>query len=265
MVATTPFISPTINIEVSLTMPPPSRLNHPYFKCHSATHYEIQSANPNDCYTSTVHIGQIADFLSFDEHLRERKSLLNIGSIPLGYLDFSDLWNNRVSTGDTRRFSSFYYTEDSDVPTMEISDNPLSISDFFITRDQVGLYCHKPITIDPRVDDYARELADMLVATRRKDHPPSTNQDRDRSNSRKRPNHKQRGRSNSNKADVALSRLKFTKRKINDKEIDPPAPGASSSTFPVPAPGPSSITAAQSSQSTQEDAPDVSMKDTAVA
>ena len=91
------FVSPTIDIEVSLTMPPPSRLNHPYFKRLSATHYEIQSANPNDCYTSTVHVGQIADFLSFDEHLRECKSLLNIGSIPLGYLDFSDLWNNGVS------------------------------------------------------------------------------------------------------------------------------------------------------------------------
>jgi hypothetical protein len=119
-------------------MPPLRSITHSRFSRISPTHYVIKNV---DGYLSvTTHVGQIADYLTFEERLRIQKDFTNFQSIPLGYLEFAQLWNTGVSQNDIRRLSTYSYPEGSDTPSFEISSTPLSITEFFITPDQVGLH-----------------------------------------------------------------------------------------------------------------------------
>jgi hypothetical protein len=132
------FISLTVDLELELPMPPLHSINHSCFSRISPTHYVIKNV---DGYLSvTTHVGQIADYLNFEEHLRIQKDFTNFQSISLGYLEFAQLWNTGVSQNDICRLSNYSYLEGSDTPTFEISSTPLSITEFFITPDQVGLH-----------------------------------------------------------------------------------------------------------------------------
>lgn len=59
-----PFISPTIDLELT-TMTPPRCVNHTQFTCISATHYSIK--NLGNYLDGVVHVGQVADYLNFEE------------------------------------------------------------------------------------------------------------------------------------------------------------------------------------------------------
>lgn len=78
-------------------------------------------------------------FLTLIKKMRDSGGIHLIQSMPLGYLDFATLWNNGVQSGDARRFSSWYYPDDSDEPVVTISTVPVPITDFSITSEQVGI------------------------------------------------------------------------------------------------------------------------------
>ena len=133
-----PFTSPTIDLEYSSVMPSHRGIHHPSFLRLSPTHYLIRDPS-GDSSNSTIHVGQIADFLNFDERFREHGNISSFQSIPLGYLDFAHLWNANAPRGDPRRLCSFSYEDGSDYPIISLSDHPVDVEDFFITPEQVGL------------------------------------------------------------------------------------------------------------------------------
>ena len=93
----------------------------------------------------TVHVGQIADYVNFDEQLRTQ-GLRNLSSIPLAFDDFAYLWNTGTSENDLRRVSRVYRPEGADDYTVELSHKPIKTKEFFITLEQVGLFTTKDET-----------------------------------------------------------------------------------------------------------------------
>lgn len=117
-------------------MTPPRSIAHPCFLRLSATHYLITTTSIY--FDRTVHVGQIADYLNFEQSLREQGDLAGLQSMPLGYLDFAKHWSSGTAPGDSRRLSTFSFPEDEDTPVIHLSSTPISIDDFFIIQDQVG-------------------------------------------------------------------------------------------------------------------------------
>ena len=185
-------------------MPYSPSVKHPSFFHISGTHYKARGEH--DHFHTTIHVGQIVDFIDFNHHLRKNKTLVGVESIPLGFLDFVDIWNNGVSSDDTRRFSNYFWEEDSEDPTFEFSSHPLTVSDFFITQEQAGTNNPRPQPqiSDHHTDTYARELADIMVEQRREG-----NAGHDKNNNQ-RQYHKKKGCAN--RYDVAQSHLHFAKR-----------------------------------------------------
>ena len=137
-----PFTSLTIDIEFDLTMPYSPSVNHPLFYRISGTHYKARGEH--DHFHTTIHVGQIVDFIDFNHHLRKNKTLVGVESIPLGFLDSVDICNNRVSSDDTCQFSNYFWEEDSEDPTFEFSSHPLTVFNFFITQEQAGMNNPQP-------------------------------------------------------------------------------------------------------------------------
>ena len=67
------FTSLTIDIEFDLTMPYSPGVKHPSFYRISGTHYKARGEH--DHFHTTIHVGQIIDFIDFDHHLRKIKHL----------------------------------------------------------------------------------------------------------------------------------------------------------------------------------------------
>ena len=202
------FTSLTVDIELELPMPQFSSVKHPLIHRISATHYKARGEN--DVFHSTIHVGQVVDYIDFDSHIRKHRTLTGVESIPIGYLDFADLWNNGVSKEDTRRFTNYFWEEDTEDPTFEFSPHPLTVADFHITKEQAGMYTprERPPVSDPRTDSYARELADMMIE-KRHGHQGKDGSTFNHHND-KCPFHKKQGRHNN--YNVVQSRLHFAKR-----------------------------------------------------
>ena len=218
------FISVTIDIETDSIMPTFPGVNHPQFNRISSTHYKMQSSNSH--FQSTVHVGQVVDYIDFDNHLRKHQTLNGVETIPLGYLDFVDFWNDGVAPDDPRRFTNYYWEQDTADPTFEFSSHPLTVADFSITKEQAGMHHPRPRPQlhDPRADDYARELADIMVEKRREEkRGPTKGYD-------KRPVNNKKGRSF--KPGIVKSRLQFNKRMATKPNAthqpDQPVPSSSS-------------------------------------
>lgn len=134
-----PINSPSIDLDDLIINMPPHRdrgVNHQSFTRISPTHYLVKNADSLLSYT--VHVGQIADYLNFDEQLRTQ-GLRNLSSIPIAFDDFAYLWNTGASDNDTRRISRVYLPEGEEVPTVDLSQHPVKAKEFFITTEQVGL------------------------------------------------------------------------------------------------------------------------------
>ena len=59
--------------------------------------------------------------------------------MPLGYLEFAELWNSGVHQGDPRRISTIYFPEGAEEPLLTVAPEPVALADFVITSQQVGL------------------------------------------------------------------------------------------------------------------------------
>ena len=165
-----PFTSITIDLEYLAAMPrgprPPLRsIDHPRFTRISATHYLLR--NVDGYLNYTIHVGQVADFVNFNQTLREPVELSQLRSMPLGYLEFAHLWNSGVHPGDPRRLSIISKPED-DTPNIIVSKEPISLSDFVITQQQVGLSGPEPHPDLRRFDErLLREHHTVMMDQRR--------------------------------------------------------------------------------------------------
>ena len=161
---TTPFVSPTVDLVISITMPGPLRsVDHPRFTRLSATHYLLR--DPANSITSTVHVGQIADFLNFDERVR-RQGLHTLHSMPLGFGYFAELWNTGARQGDLRRLS-YLGTEQTAGSHSKAVTIPVHNADFFITPEQVGLASDTNSTDNTVQNEIVQEFAVIMMDQRR--------------------------------------------------------------------------------------------------
>ena len=125
-------------------MPPPNfrqsgprGVAHPFFTRLSPTIYRLRYTDYD--ISTTVHVSQIAEYLRFDEEIRKHHKTCRFTSYPLGYLEFSRIWNEGAPPNESRRVSILRLADDSRDNEIEPSDNPIHISDFHITAAQVGL------------------------------------------------------------------------------------------------------------------------------
>ena len=128
------FISVTLDLEYS--MPRHPCIDHPLLVRLSPTHYLIKS--PGCFLHGIVHVGQIADYVNFDTLVRTLGDVSQLQSFPLGYQDFSDLWNEGVALDDHHRFCTIVFYKGSVHPTINIPQHPVPVEDFFIMASQVG-------------------------------------------------------------------------------------------------------------------------------
>ena len=133
-----PNHSPTLDLEpLNISMRKPRGIDHPSFVRLSPTHYLIKNSSTSRILPSTLHVGQIADYIAFDEQLRTY-GISELQSVPHGFDDFAYLWNIGTSSNDLRQISRVFASE-ADGYTVDATKHPVLIGDFFITPDQVGL------------------------------------------------------------------------------------------------------------------------------
>ena len=160
--------SPSIDLDDLIIEMPPHRdrgVNHRSFTRISPTHYVIREADSPLSYT--VHVGQIADYVNFDEQLRTQ-GLRNLSSIPLAFDNFAYLWNTGTSENDLCQVSRVYRPEGADDYTVELSHKPIKTKEFFITSEQVGLFTTKDETPkDTFHDEVTKEFLLDVMEQRR--------------------------------------------------------------------------------------------------
>ena len=128
----------TIDIEnPTIVMCKHRGIDHPSFTQLSPTHYLVNNPSSSKALPGTLHVGQIADYLTFDEQLRTH-GISELQSIPHGFDNFAYLWNIGTSNNDYRQISRIFVSE-ADGYSVDATTTPVALTDFFITPDQVGL------------------------------------------------------------------------------------------------------------------------------
>lgn len=146
----------------------PRGVNHPNFTRISPTIYRLR--DPTYPISTTIHVAQIAEFLKFDEEIRRFHHSSRFNSYPLGYLEFTRIWNDGVPDGDPRRISTLLLVEDIRNNDAEPSQHPVHLSDFHITAAQVGLDPDDPRRAVTSSQDAAivHEYATLMADKQRK-------------------------------------------------------------------------------------------------
>jgi hypothetical protein len=152
------FNSPTLDFDTMPTMPGRYGVDHPSFSRLSPTEYLMRV--PGAYTTAIVHVGQIALFLQFDEEVRLRRGVKGLESVPVGYAEFAEAWNDGAGVRDPRRISQVTLTENPDEDFIDPATHPVFLRDFYITPEQTGLVDDSPPTYttssSTRYDDAAR-------------------------------------------------------------------------------------------------------------
>jgi hypothetical protein len=160
------FISTTVNP----SMPPHRRsslrgIDHPSFVRISPTTYLMK--DPIFPIHTTIHTGQIAEYIKFDEQLRAQGDSFH--SIPIGFTNFCNTWNGGLTLDDTRRISTVFIGEDPQDNYVIPSTHPVSLRDFHITPAQAGI---APEAVDQQSTalqaDITQEFAAIMVARQKK-------------------------------------------------------------------------------------------------
>ena len=177
----TRFISPTLDIEASMpaNRPPLLRgVNHPRFMRITPTFYSIKS--PDHTFTNTIHVGQIGEYLRFDEQLRTRGNANGCRTIPVGYTDFCTAWNNGAPPGDLRRISDVYIAEETGNLVVELSHYPVYLSEFHVTPEQVGVTTGNPNQPSAELQAEINQEFTLLMVERRQRERQHKNERRER-------------------------------------------------------------------------------------
>lgn len=140
---------------------------HPLFSRITPTSYLIR--DPDYPVHTTVHVGQIAEFLQFDEQLRAYPDDVDFTAIPIGFSEFGAAWNNGTIPGDRRRVSTVSLCDDPQDNSVSPSTHPLFLYEFHITPAQAGVVAS---TIAPPVstaqDTVTNEFAFLMAERQRK-------------------------------------------------------------------------------------------------
>ena len=133
-----PNHSPTIDLEhLNIVMRKHRGIDHPSIIQISPTHYLVSDPAASNALPGTLHVGQIADYLTFNEQLRTH-GISELQSVPHGFDDFAYLWNIGTSDNDYRQISRIFVSE-ADGYSVDATTTPVVLMDFFITPEQVGL------------------------------------------------------------------------------------------------------------------------------
>jgi hypothetical protein len=81
---------------------------------------------------TTINVEQIADYVKFDNELRTAPPNVNIDAIPIGFAEFSNIWNNNVTERDPRRFSIVTLCDDPKENSFQPSTHPVRLHEFHL-------------------------------------------------------------------------------------------------------------------------------------
>ncbi|KAF8804878.1 hypothetical protein BYT27DRAFT_7189195 [Phlegmacium glaucopus] len=137
-------------------------IDHPSFRRLSPTQYLMKS--PGSQLHITLHVGQIADILKFDEQVRLRNGIATLQHIPIGFAEFSVAWNTGAHPEDERRISKVFLGDSATENIIEASADPPYLCDFYITAEQVGLESEISSAL---LTEMSRELATTYVHKRK--------------------------------------------------------------------------------------------------
>jgi hypothetical protein len=124
---------------------------------------------PDYSIQTIIHVAQIAEYLKFNQQLRDRGGLNGFHAIPIGYSDFCAGWNNGASPTDQRRVCSVYLSYNPANHDFEIFHTPVHLHEFHITPEQVNYYV--PNSNQPSAAlqaDVNQEFFALLVAQQKK-------------------------------------------------------------------------------------------------
>ena len=142
-------------------------INHPLLTRISPTNYLL--CDVDYPVHTTVHVGQITDYVRFDERLRAYGDTTDFHSIPIGYTDFCTAWNNGTADNDHRRFSTIFLAEDPQHNSVIPSTRPVKLCDFHITPAQAGNTSDVPAPpADPIQAKIAQEYATIMAFRQKK-------------------------------------------------------------------------------------------------
>ena len=145
-------------------------IHHPSFRRVTPTKYVMYlgSQGEGDNYRiSSVHVGQLVDFLIFDEALRKGRKIQNNSEVPLGYHEFADIFNLGAHRKDKRRITTIQ-TMQSGPPRITLSNNPVTAHHFRITPTQCGAPSSNPFGMTDEqaalvVGQFASSMAEEKV------------------------------------------------------------------------------------------------------
>ena len=143
-------------------------VNHPLFDRVSPTTYIMK----DPCYLvhSTIHVGQLAEYIQFDEQLRAYGHSAEFHSIPVGFTDFCNTWNDGVASGDSRRISTIYLDDDPQNNYITPASRSVTLQDFHITPAQTGSATDDVNQPSSALQaEIAQEFAALMVAKQRRE------------------------------------------------------------------------------------------------
>ena len=112
-------------------------IQHPHFTRHSKTKYTITYLDHRAPWH--IHVGQIMLYLAFNHLLRNEIDVSRLPGIPLGYDDFTTIFNKGNHPHDNRKLSTFIPGTSGQPDYVNKSTSPIYLQDFYITPEQCGL------------------------------------------------------------------------------------------------------------------------------
>ena len=220
-----PFISPTVDLHFEGPMPPPRGVNHPSFTRVSSTHYRLKE--PNRSYSTMLHVGQIADYLKFDEKIRRRGGTDALTTMPFGFVEFARIWNDGVPETDQRRLCKLTIAAAGQPDHLvELPTTNVDVSDFFIRPEQIGL------ASDTSQDVYMRAFASIMIKKQESERRGYEERQEKKTYALTgtSPSHRD---SDASRSTSPVRRLKFKKRRIASSDDHVPSASTSGSVTAV--------------------------------
>ena len=114
--------------------------HHPWLFCISDTLYFITQPGER----TSLHVGQISNFLDFDRTLRAGLVITPTTNVPLGYNDFAMAFNSGRNLNDRREMSLIVTAADG-THHISRSRHPVNQHDLAITPEQCGFRVQQPV------------------------------------------------------------------------------------------------------------------------
>jgi len=126
---------------------------------------------PDYALQTAIHVGQIAEYLKFNEQVRARFSLSGLQSMPLGYTDFAIAWNHGTRANDPQCLSTVFLAKNPEHNVVQPLTHPAFIPDFYITPEQARLVADVPATMTTDLQsEITQEFATIMLERRRSQH-----------------------------------------------------------------------------------------------